>query len=46
MKEIVEGIKKKKVRETMEKDPGQYLTDVYGDYDPYASGGLARLLGE
>ncbi len=46
IKEIVEGIKKKKVRETMDKDPGQYLTDVHGDYDPYASGGLAGMLGE
>ena len=46
IKEIVEGIKKKKVRETMDKDPGRYLTDVHGDYDPYASGGLAGMLGE
>ena len=46
IKEIVDGIKKKKVRETMEKDPGQYLVDKYGDYDPYASGGLAGMLGE
>jgi hypothetical protein len=45
IKEIVEGIKKKKVRETMEKDPGQYLVDQYGDI-PYASGGLAGLIGE
>ena len=30
----------------MDKDPGQYLTDVHGDYDPYASGGLAGMLGE
>ena len=46
IKEIVEGIKKKKERVKMEEDPGQWLTDTYGDYDPYASGGLARLLGE
>jgi hypothetical protein len=46
IKEIAEGIKKKKTRETMEKDPGQYLVDKYGDYDPYASGGLAGLIGE
>ena len=30
----------------MDEDPGQYLVDQYGDYDPYASGGIARLLGE
>jgi hypothetical protein len=29
----------------MEKDPGQYLVDQYGDI-PYASGGLAGLIGE
>ena len=46
MREIVEGIKKRKERVKMEEDPGQWLTDVHGDYDPYASGGLARLLGE
>ena len=45
-KEIVEGIKKKKERVKMEEDPGQYLLDKYGDYDPYASGGLAGMLGE
>jgi hypothetical protein len=46
MKEIVEGIKKKKTRAKMEKDQGiDYITETQGDY-PYASGGLARLLGE
>ena len=45
IKEIVEGIKKKKIRATMEKDQGiDYITD--GDYDPYAAGGLAGMLGE
>ena len=46
IREILDGIKKKKVRKTMDEDPGQYLVDQYGDYDPYASGGIARLLGE
>jgi len=45
IKEIVEGIKKKKERIKMEENPGEWLTDKYGDY-PYASGGLAGMLGE
>ena len=46
MKEIVESIKKKKTRTKMEKNQGiDYITDTQGDY-PYASGGLAKLLGE
>ena len=46
IKEIVEGIKKKKERVKMDKNPGEWLTEKYGDYDPYASGGLAGMLGE
>ena len=45
MKEIVEGIKKNKERIQMDENPADWLVDKYGDY-PYASGGLARLLGE
>ena len=46
IKEIVEGIKKKKTRAKMEKDQGiDYITETQGDY-PYASGGLAGMLGE
>ena len=45
IKEIVEGIKKKKERVKMEETPGEWLVDKHGDY-PYASGGLAGMLGE
>jgi len=45
IKEIVDGIKKKKARIKMEENPGEWLVDKYGDY-PYASGGIARMLGE
>ena len=45
IREILDGIKKKKERVKMEENPGEWLVDNYGDY-PYASGGLARLLGE
>jgi len=45
IKEIVDGIKKKKQRVKMEETPGEWLVDKYGDY-PYASGGLAGMLGE
>jgi hypothetical protein len=46
IKEIVEGIKKKKTRAKMEKDQGiDYITETQGDI-PYASGGLAGMLGE
>ena len=46
MKEIVESIKKKKTRTKMETDQGiDYIIDTQGDV-PYASGGLAKLLGE
>ena len=54
IKEIVE-IKKRndKVKKLSEGDPdatSQYITDRQGDYDPspddYASGGIARMLGE
>ncbi len=46
IKEIVEGIKKKKTRAKMEKDQGiDYITETQGDY-PYASGGIAGMLGE
>ena len=46
IKEIVEGIKKKKTRAKMEKDQGiDYIYETQGDY-PYASGGLAGILGE
>jgi len=43
--EIVEGIKKKKERVLMDEEPSQWLSDKYGDF-PYASGGLAGMLGE
>ena len=54
MKEIVEIKKRKdKVRRLNEGDPSetsQYITDRQGDYDPspddFASGGIARMLGE
>ena len=54
MKEIVEIKKRKdKVRRLNEGDPGetsQYISDRQGDYDPspddFASGGIARMLGE
>jgi len=54
MKEIVEIKKRKdKVRRLNEGDPSetsQYVTDRQGDYDPspddFASGGIARMLGE
>ena len=46
IKEIVEGIKKKKTRAKMETDQGiDYITETQGDY-PYASGGLAGIRGE
>ena len=46
IKEIVDGIKKKKTRAKMEKDQGiDYITETQGDY-PYASGGIAGMLGE
>jgi len=46
IKEIVEGIKKKKTRAKMETNQGiDYITETQGDY-PYASGGLAGMLGE
>jgi len=46
IREILDGIKKKKTRAKMEKDQGiDYITETQGDY-PYAAGGLARLLGE
>jgi hypothetical protein len=43
--EIVEGIKKKKTRAKMEGSGIDYITETQGDY-PYASGGLAGMLGE
>jgi len=54
MKEIVEIKKRKdKVKKLSEGDPdatSQYITDRQGDYDPspddFASGGIARMLGE
>jgi uncharacterized protein YajQ (UPF0234 family) len=54
MKEIVEIKKRKdKVKKLSEGDPdatSQYVTDRQGDYDPspddFASGGIARMLGE
>ena len=54
MKEIVETKKRKdKVKKLSEGDPdatSQYITDRQGDYDPspddFASGGIARMLGE
>jgi len=45
IKEIVEGIKKKKTRKSMEGSGIDYITETQGDY-PYASGGLAGMLGE
>ena len=45
IKEILDGIKKKKERVLMDEEPSQWLVDKYGDY-PYASGGLAGMLGE
>jgi len=50
MKEIVQIKKRKdKVRRLNEGDrdeTSQYVTDRQGDYDPYASGGIAGMLGE
>ena len=54
MQEIVEIKKRKdKVKKLNEGDPSetsQYITDRQGDYDPspddFASGGIARMLGE
>ena len=45
IKEIVDGIKKKKTRAKMEGSGMDYITETQGDY-PYASGGLAGMLGE
>ena len=45
IKEIVEGIKKKKTRAKMEGSGIDYITETQGDI-PYASGGLAGMLGE
>jgi hypothetical protein len=54
MREIIETKKRKdKVKKLSEGDPdatSQYITDRQGDYDPspddFASGGIARMLGE
>ena len=50
LKEFVESKKRKdKVKRINEGDldeRSQYITDRQGDYDPLASGGIARMLGE
>ena len=52
-KEIVEGIKKRKRSKAITEDRGEaadFMTSRQGDYDPspddFASGGIARMLGE
>ena len=51
-KEIKESIKKKKILEEIEKNPNDHAFRNAPDYDPYpepddfASGGVAKMLGE